>query len=115
MHCVNTAYIIPKSDKYLLALINSNLVHFFYSNLTSTIRGGYLRFIRQYIAQIPVIEPSKEVRKKIEELVSQIIEIKKKSPIENTSILETEIDQLVYDVYGLSEEEISIVEKINIR
>jgi hypothetical protein len=110
MYSVNTAYIIPKADKYLLALINSSMVHFFYSNLTSTIRGGYLRFIRQYLAQIPILESSKEVREKIEELVSQIIEIKKQSPIENTSTLEAEIDQLVYEMYGLSEEEIRIVE-----
>jgi len=111
MYCVNTAYAIPKADIYLLALINSQLVHFFYSNLTSTIRGGYLRFIRQYLAQIPVIEPTFEIREKIKRLGTQVIEIKKESPLENTSTLETEIDQLIYELYELSEEEIEIVEE----
>lgn len=110
MYSVNTAYIIPKADKYLLALINSSLVHFFYSNLTSTIRGGYLRFIRQYLAQIPIIEPSSQVREMIESLVDQIIESKNQDPTSDTSTLEAEIDQLVYELYGLSEEEIEIVE-----
>lgn len=110
MYSVNTAYIIPKADKYLLALINSSMVHFFYSNLTSTIRGSYLRFIRQYLAQIPVIEPPLEIRERIEILVYQIIAIKMKSSIENTLTTENEIDKLVYELYGLSEEEIEIVE-----
>jgi hypothetical protein len=109
-YCVNTAYIIPKADKYLVALINSSMIHFFYSNLTSTIRGGYLRFIRQYLAQIPIIEPSIQVREMIESLVNQIIETKKQDPISDTSILEAEIDQLVYEIYGLTEAEIGIVE-----
>jgi adenine-specific DNA-methyltransferase len=110
MYSVNTAYIIPKADKYLLALINSTLVHFFYSNLTSTIRGGYLRFIRQYLAQIPIIEPLSKVRERIESLVDQIIESKKQNPTSDTSMFEAEIDQLVYELYGLNKEEIEIVE-----
>ncbi|EON76196.1 putative type IIS restriction/modification enzyme [Lunatimonas lonarensis] len=110
MYCVNTAYIIPKADSFLLALLNSSLVHFFYANLTSTIRGGYLRYIRQYLAQIPVIDPPSEVREKIEQLVSNIIETKRISPVENTSPIESEIDQLVYQLYGLTEEEINLVE-----
>ncbi|MBN7810808.1 Eco57I restriction-modification methylase domain-containing protein [Algoriphagus sp. H41] len=111
MYCVNTAYIIPKGDRYLLAILNSKLVHFFYSNLTSTIRGGYLRFIRQYLAQIPIAAISEGDRAEIENLVEQILESKKQDPSSDTSTLEAEIDQLVYGMYGLSEEEIGIVEK----
>lgn len=110
MYSVNTAYIIPKADRYLLALINSSIVHFFYSNLTSTIRGGYLRFISQYLAQIPIIEPSREVREMIESLVDQIIESKSLNTLDKTIEIEKQIDQLVYELYGLSEEEIGIVE-----
>ncbi len=93
-----------------MALLNSQLVHFFYSNLTSTIRGGYLRFIRQYLAQIPVIEPDKEVREKIENIAKQIMDIKSNDSKIDTRSLENQIDQFVYEMYGLSEEEIGIVE-----
>lgn len=109
IYCVNTAYIIPKADQYLLALINSSMVHFIYSNLTSTIRGGYLRFIRQYLAQIPIIEPLSQVREMIETILNQIIESKNQNPTSDISTLEAEIDQLVYEIYGLSEEEIGII------
>ena len=109
-YCVNTAYIIPKSDLYLLGLLNSNLVHFFYSNLTSTIRGGYLRFIRQYLEQIPVSLTDKLIVDKVRSLVLRINDLIKTDPTADTTALEQEIDRLVYGLYGLTEEEIKIVE-----
>ncbi|HZH74335.1 MAG TPA: Eco57I restriction-modification methylase domain-containing protein, partial [Mariniphaga sp.] len=39
-YCVNTAYIIPGLSLSDLAILNSKLIHFFYSNLTPSIRGG---------------------------------------------------------------------------
>lgn len=109
-YCVNTAYIIPFRSQFLLGLLNSKLVLFFYSNLTSTIRGGYYRFIRQYLEQIPIAEPTNDITK-FESLVDQIIKEKEKNPTADTSSLEEEIDQLVYKRYNLTEEEIAIVEK----
>jgi len=46
----------------------------------------------------------------IESLVNQILAAKKQNPEADTSQLEKEIDQLVYRLYGLTEEEIEIVE-----
>jgi hypothetical protein len=43
-------------------------------------------------------------------LVKQIMESKLKDPNADTSALEAEIDQLVYKLYGLTDEEIAIVE-----
>jgi hypothetical protein len=37
---------------------------------------------------------------------------KKSYPSDDTSVLEAEIDRLVYELYGLTEEEISIVEGV---
>jgi len=39
------------------------------------------------------------------------IYVKKSIPAADTSSLEKEIDQLVYELYGLTEEEIKIVEE----
>lgn len=40
-----------------------------------------------------------------------ILTAKKANPLADTTALETEIDQLVYELYGLTEEEIQIVEE----
>jgi adenine-specific DNA-methyltransferase len=105
LYSVNTAYIIPNLTKSDLGILNSRLTLFFYSNLSQTIRGGYFRFIRQYLAQIPMIRTNI-----LEDCVNQIIELKKQDPSADTTALETQIDQLVYALYGLTEEEIGIVE-----
>ncbi|MCH6198399.1 DUF559 domain-containing protein [Aquiflexum sp. LQ15W] len=104
-YSVNTAYIIPGLSKSDLGILNSRLTLFFYSNLTQTIRGGYLRFIRQYLAQIPIIKTDS-----LESLVTEIIELKKQNPNADTTDFENQIDQLVYQLYDLTEEEIRIVE-----
>jgi hypothetical protein len=43
-------------------------------------------------------------------LVGRILAAKKRNPEADTSALEREIDQLVYRLYGLTEEEIDVVE-----
>jgi hypothetical protein len=56
IYCVNTAYIICSDSLGLLGILNSKLVTFIYRSLSSTYRGGYLRFIYQYLAQIPIVQ-----------------------------------------------------------
>jgi hypothetical protein len=51
------------------------------------------------------------VNSRIEILVNQILAAKEADPSADTTALEAEIDQLVYQLYGLTEEEIRIVEE----
>ncbi len=125
-YCVNTAYIISSDDKYLLGILNSSLVSFFYRNISSTYRGGYLRFIYQYLIQIPVfkIDFTNKLQKKKHDqtvaLVDQMLDFHKqlaqaKLPQQKTVLnrqieaTDRQIDELVYELYGLTEEEIKIV------
>ncbi|MCC5917814.1 MAG: hypothetical protein JJU02_10880, partial [Cryomorphaceae bacterium] len=106
-YSVNTAYIIPGLNKSDLGILNSRLTLFFYSNLSPTIRGGYYRFIRQYLAQIPMIKTNI-----LDEIVDKIIQAKKQDPTADTTDLESQIDQLIYGLYGLTEGEVGIVESV---
>jgi hypothetical protein len=47
----------------------------------------------------------------IESKVIQIFDLKKVNSEADTNVLEVEIDQLVYELYGLTEDEIAIVEQ----
>ena len=104
-YCVNTAYIIPGLKYSDLGILNSKLILFYYSNITQTIRGGYFRFIKQYLEQIPFIKTFS-----LDNIIKEIIQIKSQNHSADTSKLESEIDQMVYKLYGLTEEEIAIVE-----
>jgi type II restriction/modification system DNA methylase subunit YeeA len=58
--------------------------------------------------RVPLIDDKE--RKPIISLVNQILAAKKKDPNADTSALEKQIDELVYKLYGLTPEEIAIVE-----
>ncbi|MFM7439567.1 MAG: TaqI-like C-terminal specificity domain-containing protein, partial [Snowella sp.] len=55
---VNTIYLIPDADKYLLALLNSKLFFFFMSQNSAVLgdsdKQGRLRFFGQYMEQVPI-------------------------------------------------------------
>lgn len=73
-------------------------------------RGGWYSFESKYIKSTPIPNLSKEEEAKLEEYAEQIITTKSQNPTADTSALEAEIDQLVYQLYGLTEEEIKIIE-----
>jgi hypothetical protein len=52
----------------------------------------------------------KNMQSKVEVIVNRILATKRANPQADTSSLEREIDQLVYQLYGLTEGDIKIVE-----
>ena len=101
----------PKLTKYLLGIINSSLIAFYFKK----------KYNRQDITfpEIRIYElsalPIKIALNKLdlEKLVDRILTAKNSDPMADTSELETEIDRLVYQLYGLTEAEIKIVEGAN--
>jgi len=122
---VNTTYFFTNNDLYLLGLLNSNLMTFFYGNNYAVFRGGYLRFFEQYLRELPIrmIDSSnKGKRDRIIFLVKSMLSLHKQLDEVNSVsqkeiiqrqiyAMDAEIDRLVYELYGLTEEEITIVEK----
>ena len=107
----NTSYLLPTREMWLLGLLNSKAVFWFYTKTSTQIRGGFVRFIAQYVSQIPIpsIKPGQKVL--IGKIVNQILDTKRTDPNADVSELENEIDQIVYLLYDLTPEEIAIVEE----
>lgn len=102
-----TTFFIPLSDYFLLGLLNSNLVRFYLDQIVSKMRGGYFSLSKIYMETIPVaVNNSIPIADK----AKAILQIHRSDPGADTTSLETEIDQLVYQLYELTEEEIGIVE-----
>lgn len=108
----STTIIMGDDLRFLLGLLNSKLVSFSINILYNSIKmaGGYLNIGTREIENIPIPIASPVVQHSIESLVDGIL----KKICENTQMdssnLENEIDGLVYSLYGLSEDEIKIVE-----
>jgi adenine-specific DNA-methyltransferase len=122
-----TVYIMGNSEIYLLGLLNSKLFTFMFSNISSEIRGGFLRWKAIYMKQLPIRTidfnnpQEKAAHDRIVELVEKILEAKKQlaaAQIDKDKTfferycesLDRQIDALVYDLYELTPEEIKIIE-----
>ena len=107
-------YLTPLSDlslKYVLGVLNSEITNtwFNYYYTTTKVSGNYFDLNGNQIGSIPIPSASPVQQQPIINLVDKILSSKKVNPQANTSIWEKEIDELVYKLYGLSEEEIRIV------
>jgi hypothetical protein len=59
------------------------------------------------IVQLPYLQPSKKTETQIADLVNLILSAKQENPAADTFSFESEIDQLVYQLFELTEEDIS--------
>lgn len=109
-YCDTTAYILGSDSKLLLGILNSKLTLFFFAKISSEIRGGYLRWKKQYVEQIPIPPATPSQEAEIEALVTRILALKRADAQADTSAEEQEVDRLVYGLYGLTEEEVGVVE-----
>lgn len=89
---------------YLIGILNSKLMNWYFSNsfIDYNIKP-------KYIEQLPICISENKLDE-INVKVSEVIKNKEKNFNADTSAIETEIDNLVYQLYGLTEEEIKIVE-----
>jgi hypothetical protein len=98
--------------KFLLGLINSNLP-FFYINekYSASSYNTCINFTKDMINDLPLPTLSQEAQNSIVRIVDRVLALKYHDPAADTSAQEAEIDRLVYALYGLTEEEIALVEK----
>jgi adenine-specific DNA-methyltransferase len=98
--------------KYLLGILNSNLMHFLFTKIGVMTAGGAYTLKKATIDEFPIKLINADEQKPFIDLVDQILDLKKQDSSADTSALEQEIDQLVYELYGITEEEIKIVEGV---
>jgi hypothetical protein len=131
IYLANTAYCLGTDDLYLLGILNSRLFWFAIANISIPfgIRAGEYRYrlIYQYMEKVPirVIDFSNDADKaahgRIVKLVEHMLDLHRqrvaaRTPQEQTALdrqiesTDAQIDRLVYELYGLTEDEIRIVE-----
>ncbi len=102
-------FIIPNdvhaSLRYLLGILDSTLINYLFATkfLNLAIKAEYLKQLR-----IPI--PSAVIQKQLESLVFKVLELKKVNIEADTTSLENQIDFLVYHLYGLTYDEMLIVD-----
>jgi len=119
--------IISSDDLYLFGILNSKVSDFVIHSISSTKRGGYFEYKPMYVEQLPIrtidfSDPDDKSRHdRMVQLVEQMLALHERLPkaVEESEkallqqqIDETDqqIDKLVYELYGLTEEEVKVVE-----
>jgi hypothetical protein len=118
-------FIIPTDSKYLLGILNSKISNFFFGMVLPKLRGGFYEPSYIFLKDFPVrkinfsAQKEKECHNRIVSLVERMLALHKKTPRtpqEKESLqreiasTDRQIDKLVYELYGLRDEEIKIVE-----
>ncbi len=119
--------IIVSDDLYLYGLLNSKVLDFVMHQISSTKQGGYFEYKPMYLAKLPIRtidfdNPADvQMHDKMVELVDEMLDLHNRLPglagegrriteaLINT--VDNEIDALVYELYGLTVDEIAIVEE----
>ena len=114
--------------KYLLGILNSKLMNFYHRLVSVPKAGGYFEYKTQFLSLYPIRtinfdNPSEKAQHdKLVALVGKMLELQKKyheTRMERDKelyerqmkVVDAQIDRLVYDFYGLTEEEIEVVEE----
>ncbi len=105
-HTTNYLYSTNKAvnNSSLLAILNSSAVNYYfkYYNQTNHVPIGEIK-------RIPFPDIPEKVARQLAGTADLILAAKKADPNADTSAMEDEIDELVYDLYGLTPEEKEIV------
>ena len=131
IHFGNTVYFISLNDKYLLGILNSRLIFSYFKRMASVLgdadKAGRIRWFSQDVIKIPIrvisLNNPNDIRNqnKMVNLVNVMLDLHKhikdihsdtqKSILQRQiEATDREIDQLVYELYGLTDEDIKIVE-----
>jgi type I restriction-modification system DNA methylase subunit len=105
-----TTYIMASNSEYLLGVLNSKLFTYMFSKTSSEISGGFFRWKRQYMEFLPIFPATGIKQAPINDRVRKILANPDGSAVPR---LESEIDDLVYKIYGLTKDEIALVEGKN--
>jgi len=122
--CRSDSYVITQKDKdislkYLLSLLNSKL-YYLWLYYRGKRKGETLELFQVPLSEIPIKKISERDQQHFIEIVDKILTITKsdtylENPGKQAQVKEYEkqIDQMVYKLYGLTDDEIEIVENFD--
>lgn len=122
IYLLNSAYFLlpPISipTKFLLGILNSKVIQFYLELIAETSGMGTNRWINNFVKRLPIPTTSLEKQKSIIEIVEKILNLttsndclvggKKRQAVEEYQL---ELDQVIYQIYGFSEDEIDLLER----
>ena len=104
------ASLLPTSELWLLGVLNTRAVSWFYARTAPQVRGPFLKFVPRYVSQIPIPDMEPEQKALIRKIVEYILYLKKQPTTDGTDLANSSdyvmaayfgqiLDALVYEFY----------------
>ena len=104
------AYLLPTDELWLLGVLNTRVVSWFYARTAPHIRGPFLKFVPRYVSQIPIPDMALDQKALIHKIVEYILYLKKQPTVNSRDLkyardavmlgyFDRIIDGLVYEAY----------------
>lgn len=104
------ASLLPTNELWLLGVLNSKAVSWFYARTTPQIRGPFLKFTSRYVSQIPIPDIEQNQKALIRKIVEYILYLKKQPTTDGKDLANSHdyvmvahfgniVDGLVYELY----------------
>lgn len=109
---LNSTYFIPSNDLSLLAILNSKLFDWYarhkFQSLNDPWKGGRLQFKKVSMEKVPIADRTEKQKTALSELVERILANPNSDQVRE---IEREIDEMVYQLYGLTDVEIELIKQ----
>lgn len=104
-YLANTMYMIPTEETWLLSILNSSLILWYYQKISPQIQSSFLRFTSQYVSQIPIPSVNQIQRTLLSRLVEYNLFLSGTGNAEQPRIsaFENLLNSLVYELFFTKE------------
>ena len=104
------ASLLPTNELWLLGVLNTRAVSWFYARTAPQVRGPFLKFVPRYVSEIPIPDMDPEQKALIHKIVEYILYLKKQPTVNSRDLkyardavmvgyFDRIIDGMVYEAY----------------
>jgi len=99
----------------LLGILNSNLFWWYLTNTGTILANAYFRFKPDYIKPFPIpVDIPENIQSDIVKYVNEIMKSKNNNPPQSITKSEEKINEIIYSLYALTDEEIKLIKDTSV-
>lgn len=108
--CLDTGWFLASDDLYLLGTLNSSLAWWYLKQTVAQLGRAAFRMKKIYLDNLPIVRPDPATRTRVEAIVRKLVAQPSSGSATERAQWETKLNAEVYRLYGLTPDEIALIE-----
>jgi hypothetical protein len=105
-----TLFALPVKQPWIATVLNASVTAFYFGQISPRIQNGYLRFKSIYVGSIPIPPATPADKARLSQLAEACAAAAQRGDDATLAVHESEIDQIVYRLFDLTPDEITLIE-----